>query len=379
MFFHLTGIKDISEKNYTLERLLQTDDISSVKSFLAKQKVIVLWLVEYTWEASAFWDFYAQLQTENGTITIVSVAETLEGFISDLIRLEFTVLFANSLSQPLEEAQVQQFIQQENQKYQELLQQQKAEAQAKKTWGFYDKKLKKAYDAIEQVIDQIDQLSAIGGKNILPATQKKLDTMKEEISKLRLATNYDKIIEELHKTMNFVVETQDFLLEQLGNDKIFTLASWSTITNVEVIREQTRLAKANLLSALGAQLSRDETLYVSLGKARLWSQYVYQDLQMVMSDKFSFLKQVMSGLELVFMFLILETSLLALFAQPLKIDFPLPRFGVVFVYLSVWACLMYFFNHSLQFKTLTHYLYVFCLFVVLYMLVIYGIKLVLVF
>ena len=43
-------------------------------------------------------------------------------------------------------------------------------------------------------------------------TLKKFDDMRGEISNLRLATNYDKIIEELHKAMNLIVETQDLLL-----------------------------------------------------------------------------------------------------------------------------------------------------------------------
>ncbi len=42
MFFHLTGIKDISEKNYTLELLIEAEDVASVKNFLSEQKVIIL-------------------------------------------------------------------------------------------------------------------------------------------------------------------------------------------------------------------------------------------------------------------------------------------------------------------------------------------------
>lgn len=47
--------------------------------------------------------------------------------------------------------------------------------------------------------------------------------MRGIISKLRLATNYDKIIEDLHKAMNLIVATQDFLLERLEADKIFPI------------------------------------------------------------------------------------------------------------------------------------------------------------
>jgi hypothetical protein len=42
MFFRLTGIKDISDKNYTLELLIEADDITTVKKFLGGQKVIII-------------------------------------------------------------------------------------------------------------------------------------------------------------------------------------------------------------------------------------------------------------------------------------------------------------------------------------------------
>lgn len=50
--------------------------------------------------------------------------------------------------------------------------------------------------------------------------------------------------------MNLIVATQDFLLERLENDKIFPIFEGTQVKNTEVIREQTRLAKAELLKAL---------------------------------------------------------------------------------------------------------------------------------
>lgn len=74
--------------------------------------------------------------------------------------------------------------------------------------------------------------------------------MRGNISKLRLATNYDNIIEELHNAMNLIVATQDFLLERLETNKVYPIFSGSQVSNVEIIREQTRLAKAQLLQTL---------------------------------------------------------------------------------------------------------------------------------
>ncbi len=54
MFFHLTGIKDISEKNYTLELLIEAEDVAAVKNFLSEQKVIILGLEHYSAEPKDF-------------------------------------------------------------------------------------------------------------------------------------------------------------------------------------------------------------------------------------------------------------------------------------------------------------------------------------
>lgn len=225
----------------------------------------------------------------------------VEEFLSYVVKLKLKVVDANSYHTPLSPEQVQELLSKTYQKAEEqerALQAAKEKAAQKEKLNFQDKKLLKAYEAIDQIINQIDQVLEIGGRNIPPMTQKKFDDMRGEISKLRLATNYDKIIEELHKAMNLIVETQDLLLTKLEEDKIFTIVPQSKVTNVEVIREQTRLAKANLLSALGAQLSRSETMYVSLGYLKLFTQYLRKDIEFVGQNRLLFAQKIFQGLEL---------------------------------------------------------------------------------
>ena len=145
------------------------------------------------------------------------------------------------------------------------------------------------------------------------------------MGKLRLATNYDKIIEELHSAMNLIVETQDFLLDLLENDKIFAINTETKITNVDVIREQTRLAKANLLQVLGAQMSREETMYASLGHLKIFTQYLTRDFNFVLSNKPLFLKQVFKGIEIVSLFVLVELIILTVLNPVLKLSLFLDR------------------------------------------------------
>lgn len=215
MFFHLTGIKDISDKNYSLELLIEGEDVSSVKQFLSDQKVIVLGLEYYTGKPEDFGTMYLDIEGKNQVFRIVGQLEKLEEFLSYVVKLELKVTNANYFLNPLDEKNVQSLIQSVNKQAEhqaQIKKQEKEKAEKKGRLNHNDKKLKKAYNAIDQIINQIDQLLAIGGKNIPPMTLKKFDDMRGEISKFRLATNYDKIIEELHKAMNLIVETQDLLL-----------------------------------------------------------------------------------------------------------------------------------------------------------------------
>lgn len=381
MFFHLTGIKDIADRNYSLEFLIEGEDISSVKQFLADQKVIVLGLEHFTNEPRTFGAVYLDVESKKKVFRIVGKFDTLEEFLAYFVKLKLKVVDANSFVSPLEPQKVQSLLQQiyQKQEEQERLYQQAKEKKAKQAkLNFQDKKLARAYEAIDQIISQIDQLLAIGGKNIPPMTLKNFDDMRWAISKLRLATNYDKIIEELHKAMNLIVETQDLLLWKLDAWKIFTVVPQSTITNIEVIREQTRLAKAKLLTVLGAQLSGDEVMYASLGYLKTFTQYLRKDIRTAMDSKLTLCRLVFQGAELLLLFFLLEVVIFSVFGQNFGLNLGVQRVGIILIYGGVLAGLLRIVNEYFRPQTVLYYLFFFLGIVAIYFLIIYLIKLFLV-
>ena len=380
MFFHLMGIKDIADRNYSLEFLIEGEDISSVKQFLADQKVIVLGLEHFTNEPQTFGSVYLDVESKKKVFRIVGKFDTLEEFLAYFVKLKLKVVDANSFVAPLEPQKVQSLLQQiyHKQEEQERLYQQAKEKKAKQArLNFQDKKLAKAYEAIDQIVSQIDQLLAIGGKNIPPMTLKNFDDMRWAINKLRLATNYDKIIEELHKAMNLIVETQDLLLWKLDAWKIFTVVPQSTITNIEVIREQTRLAKAKLLTALGAQLSGDEVMYSSLGYLKTFTQYLRKDIRTAMDSKLTLCRLVFQGAELLLLFFLLEVVIFFVFGQNFGLNLGVQRVGIILIYGGVLAGLLRIVNEYFRPQTVLYYLFFF-LGIVVYFFIIYLIKLFLV-
>lgn len=121
--------------------------------------------------------------------------------------------------------------------------------------------------------------------------------------------------------MNLIVATQDFLLERLESDKIFPIFEGTQVNNTEIIREQTRLAKAQLLKALGAQLSREESMYVSLGYLKLFSEYLQKDLTFAFQNKLPIVKNFCKALEVTSLLMIIECALLLVLSPFISIEF----------------------------------------------------------
>lgn len=356
MLFHFVGLKDISEKNYPLDVLIQADDTTIVKDFLSEQKIITLGLEIYNGDPQDFWNIFLSIPYQSTQLKVFIQFESVEKCLESVAPFELEILDINytkgTLLSPQEVQQlIQKSIEQNNAKKAALASQKKEEIWIKQ----HDPRLKKAYEAIEEIINQIEQVQEIGGDKIEPLTRKKLEDMRWNISKLRLATNYDNIIEELHNAMNLIVMTQDFLLEKLESTKIYPIFSGSQVNNVEVIREQTRLAKAQLLQALWAQLTKEETMYASLGYLKLFSQYLEKDIRFALNNKLPIVQQFFKIVEITSLLMMIEFAVLTIFAPSLGLSFWVEQFAIALLYLAPFALMVGAFNRKVQPTSLVAY------------------------
>lgn len=86
------------------------------------------------------------------------------------------------------------------------------------------------------------------------------------------------------------------------------------------------MAKARLLQTLGANLSREEAMYASLGYLKIFSQYLYRDISVALENKLLFVQQLFKGMEVFSLFTMLWIAILAIFAPILGIELSLERF-----------------------------------------------------
>jgi hypothetical protein len=228
-------------------------------------------------------------------------------------------------------------------------------------------------------VEQIDQLLAIWDWNILPETRKKFDDIRWEIAKLRLATNIDKIIDELHLALNLIIETQDFVLWKLEKEKVFSVVAGSQVTNVEVIREQTRLVKARILQTIWAPMTTEESSYIQLWYWKLFAWFLQKDMLFKMQDKFPIVKACFWWAELMVLFVLLEMVILSVFWGFIWVTLSLQRYWIIFLYLGVLWRLFRVINVYIRPQKISVYVWSLVLLIAAYIWIMYVLKLILVF
>ena len=383
MLFHFTWIKNTFEKNYTVEYLIEWEDYNKPKAFLSEETIIVLWFDEYKEEPKAFWNFYAEIKAKSWDIgKFIGKEKTVEEFLAQLINMELNVVKVGSYSEELKEEKTKPIIERLTAQLverKEAYKKKKEEASRKNMLTYTDDRLKKSYVAIDQVVEQIDQLLQIWDWNILPETRKKFDDIRWEIAKLRLATNIDKIIDELHLALNLIIETQDYLLGKLWKEKIYNVVAWSQVTNIEVIREQTKLVKSRILQTIWAPMTTEESSYVQLWYWKLFASFFEKDFLFKIQDKFPIVKWCFWWAEFLVLFVLLEMVILSVFGSYIWVNLSLQRFWIIFLYLWVLWMLFRVINEYIRPKTVTSYWLYFVLLVAVYVWIMYGIKIILVF
>jgi hypothetical protein len=228
-------------------------------------------------------------------------------------------------------------------------------------------------------VEQIDQLLAIWDWNILPETRKKFDDIRWEIAKLRLATNIDKIIDELHLALNLIIETQDFVLWKLEKEKVFSVVAGSQVTNIEVIREQTRLVKARILQTIWAPMTTEESSYIQLWYWKLFAWFLQKDMLFKMQDKFPIVKACFWWAELMVLFVLLEMVILSVFWGFIWVTLSLQRYWIIFLYLGVLWRLFRVINVYIRPQKISVYVWSLVLLIAAYIWIMYVLKLILVF
>ncbi|MDR2540758.1 MAG: hypothetical protein LBD11_03035 [Candidatus Peribacteria bacterium] len=274
MYFHLIGIKEKDGNQYQLDILIGgVKEVSEIREFLEARGVVSVSLEEYDKPPEEFGKIHMTVSFKEKEFSIVTFSDTVEKSIRYVFSLGLVPKNVMVTDGSVPEEEIQQQIQtiakeyEAEHKHREDLQEGIKEKELKK---YENKDIQHALKVINSNIDRIDQILLIG-RTILGFDESKILTdISNELKKIRLGTNFNKMVQLLLDAQSHIAKAEDAVFLAL-DDKKFLIDRNSTVTNIDVITQYAELMRSEEKFVLKKPLTLTENLYVTAKQGMIFS------------------------------------------------------------------------------------------------------------
>lgn len=239
MYFHLIWIKEKDWKQHELDLLLQWDDENLVRGFLSHRWVVIVSLNEFKEKPEDFGAIKMSVLYNNAEIEILMKWEDLSEALYSMIFLGLNPKSANYLNDPVSEDEMNSIIASTNAKILAVNQeiQEKKEMEERMEQKKYEESaISNSLKIINTEIDRIEQVIKAGQWVILWIEMKELEDYLNEMKKIRLWTNFNKMASLVFESHRLVKSAEAEIFKAYDSQK-FAIDKNSSVTNVDVIND----------------------------------------------------------------------------------------------------------------------------------------------
>lgn len=239
MYFHLIWIKEKNWNKFDLDLLLQWWDENFIRGFLSNRWVVIVSLSEFKEDPLKFWNIIVNINYSWSNIQLTIKWEDLSESTLFVISLWLNPVSINYSDNPIPEEQVKDIINTALSKVKE--EDKKAKEQAK----MEELKEKKKYEEswiedwlkiINSNIDRIEQVVKAGQWVLSWIEIKKLEDYWNEMKKIRLWTNFNKMAALVSDAHVLLEEAEKQIFDANEQNK-FLINENSIVTNIDVLKE----------------------------------------------------------------------------------------------------------------------------------------------
>ena len=347
MYFHLIWIKEKNWKQNDLDILLQWDNEDFIRKFLSYWGVVVVSLEEFKEDPSSFGNIKMIALYNGSEIEVFVKWENLSDSLYFLASLWLKPKDINFIDNPVNEAEIKGLIDSTVQRIkeeEEILQKQKDIEMMKEQKKYEEKSIWEWLKAINAEIDRIWQILKAGEWVLLWSEIKHLEDYLNEMKKIRLGTNFNKMATLVVESHKLSKEAEERIFSAYQNGK-FLIDDNSYVTNVDIISESFESKMIREKSKLWtSHLTTSESFQSFLWPVAVFLKLLWRDFVHTINDSSinEIFKIVMNLLEYLVVVWIIIFSLLRLVA-PL---FWLEKFSLYLLPAFWWlALLLYLFNN----------------------------------
>lgn len=276
MYFHLIWIKEKDWKQYEINILLQWWEENFIRDFLAHRWIVVISLIQFKDEPTSFWNISMLVAHNNIAIQILMPWDDLSERLYYMIFLWLVPYSANYINNPIPESDMQNLldstfeqIKQEN----ERIKHEKEIEMENEQKKYEEAGIKDALDILNKNIDNIEQILKVWEWIISWTENKQLENCVNEMKKIRLWTNFNKMANLVLESHVLLKKAEDKILDTY-KDQWFFITDNSSITNIDLISQ---LFYYNKVHDKGRFSPKMLTATENISKA-LWPYSVYLNL-----------------------------------------------------------------------------------------------------
>ncbi len=239
MYFHLIWIKEKNWQKNWLDLLIQWWDEDFVRDFLANRGVVIVSISEFTEDIKSFWKIKILVSYKNTEIEIISAGDNLEEKANFIISLWLSPHFFNLIEDPVPDAVMKKMIASASQSIKqrdEQIEQQKTEEEMKEKKKYSENALADSINIVNSNIERMERIIKAWEWVISWIEVKKLTDYMNEMKKIRLWTNFNKMASLVLESHELVNEAQKQILEAYNSQKVL-IDKNSSVTNIDVIED----------------------------------------------------------------------------------------------------------------------------------------------
>ncbi len=335
MTFSVNGIKEENDEKYNVEMLVCVDASSIARKILETTNILILSVKEFSQDKTLFGDIYFQIEHNFQTIEIVTKYADIQEACNFFTFIGFEIKTINSYSKPLPAKEVEAIISKwiadaASKKNIQKLEAQQTEQSEKKIYS--DENLESAKKMISRVFEKVDETLKRSDGKISIQDMKKMKSLTEELKKLRMGTNFEKIRETIEEIFKLIETMNDDYYASIQNPND-TIISDSVVTPVDVDKELERMENIRILKSLGAKISLKNQDYSVFGSSAIFRKFLQKDLLLKVSDITNLLYYAFDLTELVMLIILV---LLGVYATTNDVFlFSTNGYGLAFSLMSV--------------------------------------------
>lgn len=247
MYFHILWIKEKEWKQNELDILVQWWDESFIRKFLENRWVVTVSIRPYKDDIKTFWNISILVSFENVEIEILTNGDNLDDKTYLFLHLWLPLHSINFIENPIPDWDIQEIIKSNIAKIQseeENIKKQNEEKKLAEQKKYSESAIDDSLKIINFEISHIEQVIKAGEAIISQIELKKLEDLANEMKKIRLWTNFNKMVSLIMYTQDITKKLEQEILTKYDSQK-FPIDKNSIMTNIDFISE---LSNANRIS-----------------------------------------------------------------------------------------------------------------------------------